>query len=96
MSILVQPVSARPEVVDAALDAYVCWREECADAREAYGRWSSAEKGDRMLASYAYIAALDREQIAASVYGDAMRRLSGECVETWRAEPRRLWRGCGR
>lgn len=93
MSIGVEPVSPHADVVDYAVDAYVRWREECDGAREAYRRWSSAEKADRMLASCAYIAALDREEIAARVYADAMRRLTDECFDTWRAEPRRVWRG---
>ena len=93
MSIAVDPVCAPPHVVDAAIDAYVFWREECADVRKAYHRWSSAAKGDRMLACCAYIAALDREEIAASVYAAAMRRLGDECVEVWRAEARRVWGG---
>jgi len=83
-------VSPLPAVVDAAIDAYVSWREECADASEAYHRWSSAAKADRMLASCAYFAALDREEIAASVYAGAMRRLGDECVGGPRAAPRRV------
>jgi len=94
MSIGVQPVSPQADVVDAAVEAYVRWREECAGAREAYLRWSSAEKADRMLASCAYTAALDREEAAATVYADAMRRLGDECVDAWRSEPRRVWGGC--
>ena len=43
--------------------------------------------------SCAYIAALDREETAASVYGEAMRRLGDEFVDGPLAEPRRLWRG---
>ena len=93
MSIGIEPVSPKADVVDDAVEAYVRWREECAGAREAYRRWSSAEKTERMLASSAYVAALDREGIAASVYADAMRRLGDECFDAWQAEPRRLWGG---
>ena len=93
MSIGVEPVSPQADVVDDAVDAYVRWREECAGAREAYRRWSSAEKADRRLACCAYTAALDREEIAACVYADAMSRLTDACFDTWRAEPRRVWRG---
>jgi hypothetical protein len=94
MSILAEPFPLQLDVVDAAVDGYVRWREECAGVREAYRRWSSAGKADWMLAGCAYIAALDREEIAATVYADAMRRLGDECVDVWRAEPRRVWRGC--
>lgn len=94
MTIGVPPVSPHADVVDDAVEAYVRWREECAGAHEAYARWSSAEKADRLLASCAYMAALDREETAASVYADAMRRLSDECLDTWQGEPRRVWGGC--
>jgi hypothetical protein len=94
MSIGVEHVSVQADAVDYAVDAYVRWREECAGAREAYRRWSSAPTADRMLACCAYIAALDREETAARVYAYAMRRLSDVCWDTWRAEPRRVWGGC--
>src|SRR5262249_1486187 len=93
MSTPVQPVSASREVVDAAIDAYVRWREECADAHEAYQRWLSAEKADHMLASSAYLAALDREEIAANAYADAMRRRSDEGIAGQFAAPRARWGG---
>ena len=94
MSIPVDPVSPVHEVVDAAVDAYVRWREECANACEAYRRWSSAPKADQMLASCGYMAALDREESAATVYADAMRRLGNEFVDGPLAEPRRVWGAC--
>lgn len=90
----VEPLSPLHDIVDAAIDAYVRWREECASARDAYDRWSSAAKADRVLASCAYIAALDREESAASVYADAMKRLGDEFVDGPLAEPRRVWGGC--
>jgi hypothetical protein len=93
MSISVESATPQADVVDDAVDAYVRWREECAGAGEAYHRWSGAEKADRMLAYCAYTAALDREEAAASVYAEAMRRLGDECVDAWRAEPRRVWGG---
>ena len=96
MSIGVEPVSVQAAVVDDAVDAYVRWREECAGARDAYRRWSSAATVDRMPAFCAYVAALDREEAAASVYADAMGRLGDECIDAWRAEPRRVWGGSRR
>jgi hypothetical protein len=94
MSVRVEPFSSQADVVDAAVEAYVHWREECADAGHAYLRWESAVKGDRVLAFAAYTAALDREETAASFYAAAMRRLGDECFDAWRAEPRRIWGGC--
>jgi len=81
MSIRVEYGSPNPAVVDAALDAYVCWREACTAARDAYRWWSSAEKADRRLASTAYMAALDREESAAKAYAAAMSELGDECFD---------------
>ena len=69
------------EVVDAAIDAYVHWRDAAADTCEAYDGWSSANRADRMLAACAYSAALDREETAANRYAIAMRRLKAECKD---------------
>ena len=91
MSVPGQRVSSLPEVVDDAIEAYVSWREACGDARDAYGRWSEAAKPERMLASCAYVAALDREEAAAGVYAEAMKRLGDEFADGPLAEPRRVW-----
>jgi hypothetical protein len=91
MSVSVESVTLQADVVDDAVDAYVRWREECAGAGEAYHRWSGAAKADRALAYCAYTGALDREEAAASAYAGAMKRLGDECVDAWRAEPRRVW-----
>jgi hypothetical protein len=88
MRILVEPASPRPDVVDAAIDAYVRWREECTDARNAYRSWLNGAQPDRMLASAAYLAAIDREEAAANVYAEAVRRLADECVDDPLLEPR--------
>jgi hypothetical protein len=63
------------DAVDVAVEAYVRWREESAGARDGYRRWSSARRADRLVASCAYIAALDREEAAAAVLADAVRKL---------------------
>ena len=89
----VPPLTEPPEVVDAAVAAYVCWREECEGAREAYRRWSSASEADRMLASCAYMAALEREEAAAIVYAKAMRQLRYDFVDGPLAETRRARSG---
>ena len=74
MSIRVEAVSPQTGLADAAFEAYLRWREESAAAGEAFRRWSSAGKADRVLAACAYIAALDREETAAGVYADALAR----------------------
>lgn len=93
VSVAVQPVCPISEIVDAAIDAYVCWREECEFVREAYRGWSIAQSADRVLATTAYLAALDLEEVAASVYAAAMKRLGDECASGRLAEPRRVWAG---
>jgi len=80
MNVRTEYGSPHPAVVDAAIEAYVCWREACTAARDAYRRWSSADTADRSLASAAYLAALDREEIAADAYAQAIGQLGDECV----------------
>jgi hypothetical protein len=62
-------------MVDDAMDAYVDWREECHRVWEAYERWLEAAREDTPFAFVAYVAALDREQRAAEVYGELINRL---------------------
>jgi hypothetical protein len=61
--------SARNRAVDEVMDAYVEWRQECMRVSEAYQRWASAPRADAALAFRAYVAALDREEMASEVYG---------------------------
>jgi hypothetical protein len=55
--------------VDAFVESYVDWREECRALEAAYARWERAERPGRDLAFAAYRAALDREEKAAHVFG---------------------------
>jgi len=89
MSTLIGPESLHPDQVDDAIGTYIRWREACADVREAYDNWTGAARTDRVLASYAYFAALDREQAAAGVYAAAMRRLEIVCADARLAAGRR-------
>ncbi len=57
-----------PEVVDAAIDGYVAWREQCLMVAAAYERWSRATPEGRESAYADYLAALDREEWAATRY----------------------------
>ncbi len=61
-------------LVDALIEHYVSWREECAAVASSYESWSRAVGGDRGLAFSAYVAALDRDELAAASY----RRLIAE------------------
>jgi hypothetical protein len=61
--------------LDDAVYAYVDWREECTAVWYAYRRWEEASTADAALAFGAYTAALDREESAAKVYAELMRRV---------------------
>jgi hypothetical protein len=65
--------------VDDAIRAYVEWREVCATVWNAYQRWSRASADEASVAYGVYVAALDREDVAATRYGESMRRV-GEVV----------------
>jgi hypothetical protein len=59
-------VAWRDPRVDAFVERYVAWREECAAVETAYQQWthSHSERLGRELAFVAYRAALDREEKA--------------------------------
>jgi hypothetical protein len=61
--------------IDALLETYVCWREECHAVRQAYQGWVEAERGQRGLAYAGYVAVLDREEQAARAYADQVERV---------------------
>ena len=67
--------------VDALIDTYVEWREECVVLKRAYERWTGAKRAERGLAYAAYRAALDREEKAAAVYRVAAMQLVGGADE---------------
>jgi hypothetical protein len=69
---------ARPELIDAVMDVYVDWREECIALRNAYEHWSSVRVAERELAFAAYRAALDREDRASAVYAALVKSLERE------------------
>ena len=82
----------RPELIDALIESYVEWREECATLRQAYERWMSFPAWEREFAFVAYTAALDREQQASIVYSSCIDRVRGEIDSTWRRPLNRLRR----
>jgi hypothetical protein len=55
------------QLSDAA-DGYETWREESGAVAESYRSWNCADPDERRLAYAAYVAALDREERAASAY----------------------------
>lgn len=79
MSGLLAPESSRDDpLVDAFIDSYVEWREECEGVRDAYSRWTAAgpDARDRRLAAATYRAALDREEAAARAHEQDAARLA--------------------
>ena len=67
----------RRRMVDAAVDAYVDWRDECRAVWDAYRVWASAPVAEDGFAFVAYSAALDREQRTAEIYAEQIRRVGG-------------------
>ena len=65
------------QLVDEVMEAYVAWREECAEVWAAYERWASAPKIDAAGAFSAYRAALDREECGSHAYADLLARIAG-------------------
>ena len=63
-------------VVDAAMDRYLAWREESMRVDTAYANWRRAPSGDRTLLYAAYLAALDREERAATDYRRMIDRVA--------------------
>jgi hypothetical protein len=61
-------VTPMSDIIDAVMDGYVTWREECAAVEAAYRTWRRAPAHHRTVAVDAYFAALDREEQAASEY----------------------------
>jgi hypothetical protein len=56
------------ELIDAVMDAYIEWREESAEVAATYRTWNEAPAYERTLSYDNYLAALDREELAANVY----------------------------
>jgi hypothetical protein len=58
----------RRRYVDELIDDYVSWREACAAVAVSYENWRCSDRPDRQLAFSGYVAALDREEQAATAY----------------------------
>lgn len=64
-----------PELLDEFIATYISWREECASVRSSYEHWLSCPCEERPLAFASYVAALDREEKAATVHSAPCERL---------------------
>lgn len=58
----------RQQYVNALIDDYVSWREACTAVAVSYENWRCSDRPDKKLAFSAYVAALDREERAATAY----------------------------
>ncbi len=69
-------MAAQPdsELVDEMIERYIAWRERRTGVQDAYASWHAAAAHDRARAFHAYVAALDREQLAAEEYQGAVER----------------------
>jgi hypothetical protein len=66
--------------IDDLLTRYIAWREECHTVRVAYQQCANDDRGERERAYAGYLAALDREERAASVYADHVDRVRRLCT----------------
>jgi hypothetical protein len=53
-------------LVDELIAAYVTWRTRCSAVTRSYGLWGTCDRGHRDAAFGVYVAALDREEQAAT------------------------------
>jgi hypothetical protein len=68
--------SDHPALAADFLASYVAWRESCEAVDTTYRSWRACDASQRGLAFESYLAALDREEIAAQVHADRSERLS--------------------
>jgi hypothetical protein len=77
-------------LIDDLMDAYLAWCAESAAVETAYQRWSIAPAAEAAGVFAAYVAALDREEIASVEYA---RRYAHGKAELARERRRREWLG---
>ena len=63
-----QALTPSPQILDAVIDSYVRWREKSAVVDSAYRSWTHAASAERAERFDDYLAALDREEDAATAY----------------------------
>jgi hypothetical protein len=74
-------VAPRESPVDAFVERYVDWREQCEVLDSAYRGWAQATGSKRDMAFAMYRAALDREEKTARAYELAATRLEVSASE---------------
>jgi hypothetical protein len=63
-------------LVDELIDAYVTWRTGCSALKRSYGLWSTCDRRHRDAAFGVYVAALDREEQAATAYRRLLEQIT--------------------
>jgi hypothetical protein len=66
----------RRQYVDDMMDDYVSWRDACAAVAVSYDNWKCSDRTDKKLAFSVYVAALDREEQAATAYERAVAEVA--------------------
>jgi hypothetical protein len=66
----------RRQYIDELIDDYVSWREACAAVASSYEKWRCSDRPDKKLAFSVYVAALDREEQAATAYQRAVAQVA--------------------
>jgi hypothetical protein len=70
------PGRRRRQYIDDMMDDYVSWREACVAVAVSYQNWKCSARSDQKLAFSVYVAALDREEQAATGYQRALARVA--------------------
>jgi hypothetical protein len=63
-------------LVDGLIAAYVTWRTECSAVTRAYGLWSICGPRQKKAVFRVYVAALDREERAATTYRSVLEQIT--------------------
>ena len=69
-----QSATTRTQLIDAVMECYVTWREECAAVAVTYQAWRRSSADERDSTFNAYVAALEREEHAAARYERLLQR----------------------
>ena len=70
------PGRRRRQYIDDMMDDYVSWREACVAVAVSYQNWKCSARSDQKLAFSVYVAALDREEQAATAYERAVAQVA--------------------
>lgn len=63
-------------LLDAQMESYMKWRAEISSAARSYRHWESASPDNRATAFGSYLAALDREEMAAGDYRRTLEQVA--------------------